>query len=152
MAKVELVSYADLEKVCGPPGEPHSLVKIKAPFPLKLSWEPGTTVTTLTVNERIAEPLIEVFQDILYCYGLPFIQEHGLDLYGGCFNKRKSRGSDRWSVHAWGMAVDYCPQLGAYGAPPLMPWKIVQYFGVHGFLWGGRWEHPDGMHFTASIE
>jgi hypothetical protein len=30
-----------------------------------------------------------------------------------------------------------------------LPFDIVQIFEKHGFIWGGKWEHFDTMHFES---
>lgn len=150
---IKPIKYADIETELGPHEEcrKHDLVIIPVPFPLRLSWEP-TYITRVMVHPRIAGGLEAVLDEILEYYGLPFIQEHGIDEFGGTFNPRKSRGSDRWSVHAWAMAVDYMPSLGGFHVPALTPSPVVQAFKRQGFLWGGDWKNPDGMHFTGIVE
>ena len=33
-----------------------------------------------------------------------------------------------------------------------IPWKIVEIFEKHGFIWGGKWYHFDTMHFEYRPE
>lgn len=51
------------------------------------------------------------------------------------------------SIHSWGLAVDLEARWNAYGAKPTLNAKVVEIFERHGFVWGGRWAVPDGMHF-----
>ncbi len=92
---------------------------------------------------------------------------------GGGYAPRCIAGTARLSVHAFGIAVDLNPKYGQYwlyGLPagtteqsfeasnkPLrydnkMPLQIVAIFEKHGFIWGGRWYHFDGMHFEYRPE
>lgn len=69
--------------------------------------------------------------------------------YGGCWVPRHvlfnpGRGL---SMHAWGLAVDINVSTNGYGAKPQMDPRIVEVFDRWGFVWGGRWSTPDGMHF-----
>lgn len=142
--------FADVLDKCGEPGE--NLVKRPLPFTMYLMGDKRQPVKTFYGHRRIADEVVKVFQEILDYYGIEFIRENGLDNYGGCFANRKARGAFRMSVHAWGMAVDYLPQLGQFGKPPMTPEPVVRIFKDHGFLWGGDWEQPDGMHFSAVEE
>ncbi|HVL98596.1 MAG TPA: M15 family metallopeptidase [Egibacteraceae bacterium] len=83
------------------------------------------------------------------------VQDRGLahlidpSQYGGCWVPRHvlfnpQRGL---SMHAWGLAVDINVSTNGYGAVPQMDPRIVEVFDRWGFVWGGRWSIPDGMHF-----
>jgi len=152
MKKVNLIKYSDLSIVCGQPGSKTMMIKKKFPFPLKLNGSKNLICYNFYGNALIAGPVMEALEEILDIYGINFIQNNKLDWYGGCFEDRDSRGSKRKSVHSWGMAVDYLPQMGEIGNPPMLPYHVVQAFKNRGFLWGGDWNNPDGMHFTGVIE
>lgn len=84
--------------------------------------------------------------------------------YGGSFNWRVIDGTNRLSSHSFGAAFDLNVDLGGYwrwaGVPEgqvvdydnQMPAKLVQVFERHGFVWGGKWNHYDGMHFEYRPE
>ena len=69
--------------------------------------------------------------------------------YAGCFNPRHiGRDPARpLSMHAFGLAFDVNASTNAYGAPPELDSDVVKVFERYGFVWGGRWRTPDGMHF-----
>jgi hypothetical protein len=92
---------------------------------------------------------------------------------GGSYVPRCIARTTRLSVHSFGIAFDINPQYGQYwqyglpGAPgerqvrerniPLVyknkiPIEIVKVFEKHGFIWGGKWYHFDGMHFEYRPE
>lgn len=152
MEKVTLIKYSEIMEHCGQPGDKASMVKKRFPFPLKLNGSPKLICRNFLGNEKIVAPVMDAFKEILDIYGLKFIQENQLDWYGGCFEDRPSRAGKRKSVHAWGMAVDYLPQMGRFNSPCLLPYHVVQAFKNRGFMWGGDWNHPDGMHFSSIIE
>jgi hypothetical protein len=69
--------------------------------------------------------------------------------YSGCFaprhiNRVPSAGI---SHHAWGIALDINVPRNPFGAPPDQDPRMVEVFERWGFIWGGRFILPDGMHF-----
>jgi hypothetical protein len=83
---------------------------------------------------------------------------------GGSFNWRVIAGSDRLSSHSFGAAFDLNVNLGGYWRwtgvaegqvtdyDNKIPAELVQVFERYGFIWGGKWNHFDGMHFEYRPE
>jgi len=69
----------------------------------------------------------------------------------GCWAPRVQRGSTP-SSHAWGIAIDINVQGNHLGAEPTMPPEVIEVFARHGFVWGGTWPVPDGMHFELVVD
>jgi hypothetical protein len=71
------------------------------------------------------------------------------DEYGGCYSPRFSVRDPSASIshHSWGIAIDINVAENAYGAKPTMDPRVVAEFERWGFIWGGRFIVPDGMHF-----
>lgn len=69
--------------------------------------------------------------------------------YSGCYAARTVARSDTAppSQHAYGAAIDINAPENPYGAAPTMDPRIVKIFERWGFLWGGDYLTPDGMHF-----
>jgi hypothetical protein len=67
--------------------------------------------------------------------------------YGGCFVPRYSRTSGFLSRHTYGMALDTNTTSNCGGCVPRMHCDVVRIFRKHGFVWGGNFRRPDGMHF-----
>jgi len=69
--------------------------------------------------------------------------------YSGCYAPRTVARSPTAppSNHAYGAAIDINAPENPYGATPTMDPKIVTIFERWGFLWGGKYLTPDGMHF-----
>lgn len=149
---VDRVAYDDVVNRFGPHGNFDGQVSVELPFRMYLSWEKETTIGRVYVHPYIADDLEEALRDIKDYYSEEFITEHNLNEWGGSFNDRFSRGSNRWSVHSWGLAVDYLPSLGRFGVPAQTPYVVVEAFKDHGFAWGGDWMNPDGMHFSGVDE
>jgi peptidoglycan L-alanyl-D-glutamate endopeptidase CwlK len=106
------------------------------------------------------------------------IEQAGLSRYVsqpiGTFNWRNIAGTQRLSMHAFGIAIDFkLPgALGRYWRWELTrlmqaherDWypleilqdealnRIVNIFESHGFIWGGKWWHYDSIHFEYRPE
>jgi hypothetical protein len=140
---------------------------------------------TLVVNARAVTPLVRVFAR-LYSARFPIRRMRPIDAYGGsderslnadntaAFNCRRAvaSGPKRWSVHAYGLAIDVNPVENPYveggrvhpraGRAYLNRSRVrrgmavrrgllVRSFAAVGWLWGGRWTGtPDYQHFSAN--
>ncbi|WP_374448977.1 M15 family metallopeptidase [Stella sp.] len=83
---------------------------------------------------------------------------------GGTFNCRAIAGTDRLSLHGFGIAIDVAPTEEGYwqtadtdrkGRPIRrnhMPAEVVAAFEREGFVWGGRWNRFDTFHFEYRPE
>jgi hypothetical protein len=95
-----------------------------------------------------------LFVDQLYG-ALKEIEDRGLghlidpSQYGGCWVPRHIdfNPAKPLSMHAWGLAADFNVSTNGLGMKPQMDRRIVEVFDRWGFVWGGRWSRPDGMHF-----
>ncbi|GAC1415488.1 MAG: hypothetical protein NVSMB57_10990 [Actinomycetota bacterium] len=59
---------------------------------------------------------------------------------------RAKRGSDEWSVHSWGIAVDINADHETPGKPcRTIPKRLGEIWTKHGWTWGAKWN--DCMHF-----
>jgi D-alanyl-D-alanine carboxypeptidase len=84
----------------------------------------------------------------------------------GTFNWRKIAGTNRLSMHSFGMTIDINTKYSNYWqwdckckneATKLtyknkIPEKLVAIFEKYGFIWGGNWYHYDTMHFEYRPE
>lgn len=81
---------------------------------------------------------------------------------GGTWSWRRIARSENLSTHAWGIAIDLNVERSHYwrwtprGQPVVwrnaVPQEIVDAFEAEGFIWGGRWQHFDTMHFEYRPE
>jgi hypothetical protein len=85
---------------------------------------------------------------------------------GGIFNWRKIAGTNRLSMHSFGMTIDINTKFSNYwqwdckcknedaklSYKNKIPKKLVEIFEKHGFIWGGNWQHYDTMHFEYRPE
>lgn len=140
----------------GNPG-PTNLVTINLPYPMRIAWDKAHTVSRMQCHKLIAPNLQAVFTDILASYGLPTIQELGIDLYGGCYNFRQMRGGSDWSRHSWGIAIDLDPERNqlkwgknkAQFAKPEYK-ALIDAFYKNGFIGLGVEKNYDWMHFEIN--
>jgi len=82
----------------------------------------------------------------------------------GTFNWRVISGTNRLSMHSFGLAIDINVDYSNYwkwekpGRDGVLqyknkiPMEIVEIFEKHGFIWGGKWYHYDTMHFEYRPE
>jgi hypothetical protein len=94
-----------------------------------------------------------------YCrqYAYPF-----RELAGGTYNCRPIGDTTAWSLHAYGVALDYNPSKNPQGWPVVtdIPTGLIEAVegirtvsGATVFTWGGRWPAstpPDPMHFQIN--
>lgn len=116
--------------------------RVKLPKSLPLSWAPSQRTTTIACHHVLEGVLQSVFDEIDRRDYWPLLED-----FGGCFNFRSARGLQKLSTHAWGIAVDVAVRNNPLGARPRLDPRIVAIFEDHGFVWGGDWSRPDGMHF-----
>lgn len=89
----------------------------------------------------------------------------------GSLNWRSIQGTQRRSMHAYGVAVDFhlpksvhhywqwsgcksgtaCPYPAAVLKDERLQ-EVVKVFESHGFIWGGKWHHFDTVHFEFRPE
>jgi D-alanyl-D-alanine carboxypeptidase-like protein len=140
---------------------------------------------TLIVNVRAVSPLTRVFSR-LYAARFPIRRMRPVDAYGGsdegsleadntaAFNCRYAvaSGPKRWSVHAYGLAIDVNPVENPYleggrvhpragrayldrsrhrRGMAVRGGVLVDAFASVAWPWGGRWSgSPDYQHFSAT--
>jgi peptidoglycan L-alanyl-D-glutamate endopeptidase CwlK len=109
------------------------------------------------VNEKLAAVAAELEK-------LPPALKNYAMKSAGTYYWRKIAKTDRLSAHSFGIAIDINLDFSDYwqwaksgpNGRPLyrnrIPFEIVEIFERHGFIWGGKWEHYDTMHFEYRPE
>lgn len=94
----------------------------------------------------------------------PRIKTKYLKKKPGTFVPRRIKGTQRLSVHSFGIAIDIAVSHADYwrwdhikpdgklGYKNQIPLEIVEAFEKEGFIWGGKWYHYDTMHFEYRPE
>jgi hypothetical protein len=126
------------------------LAKVKF-FGLRYPFHELAAPALARVVERL-EPQVKADPSLL-----PFLKN-----IGGTWSWRKIARSKSLSAHAWGIAIDLNVERSHYwrwkrrGEPLVwrnkVPQAIVDAFEAEGFIWGGRWQHFDTMHFEYRPE
>lgn len=98
------------KSIFGAPGDAQ-LVRIAPPYPL---FYEGRQLSTISVHRCIADRVTAALKEVLAVYGAEKIHALGLDQYGGCYNYRKTTSGSTLSMHAWGIALDFCPVGNEY--------------------------------------
>lgn len=148
--------YKSMVEYYGPVGE--NQTQIILPYQLKLAWDSTAVVRKVTCNKKVSESLLTIFEKTLEVYGIEDIKRLKLDVFGGCLNVRKMRGSNTsWSIHSWGAAIDLDPDnnllrwgkdKASFAKKEYDPfWKIVE---SEGWTSLGRKKNYDWMHFQAA--
>jgi hypothetical protein len=137
----------------------------------------------LIVHARVARAVRRVFRRLFYA-DFPIRRMRLIDAYGGsddrsmeanntsAFNCRFVKGTSRWSMHAYGKAIDINPVQNPYvNGSHVSPDAgeryvdrsleakgmihdgdaVVRAFAAEGWGWGGHWISPkDYQHFSSN--
>jgi len=140
----------DVEKFYGKPADKDNLVTIDVPQMTYIGGAKPQKTSKVTCHVKIADSLKAILEDLKDNPATAFI----LDEWAGCYNHRNMRGSDRLSLHSWGIAVDFWPRYnGMYTQWPLvaqMPIEVMEVFCKHGWTAAGAFWGRDAMHFQAT--
>lgn len=137
----------------------------------------------MLVHKSVKDATLSIFEE-LYQINFPIHNMETIEKFDGdddksmaannssCFNFRKIAGTDRFSIHSYGLAIDINPKqnpcisegkiypeagtdyLNREIQKPGMVEPIVDIFKRNGFeTWGGEWTEPvDYHHFQVSKE
>ena len=143
--------FYSVKRVFGAPGNESNLVTFTFPYLMVLAWDKRTMVKRSRCHKLIKEPLVAALQELLDTYGTAWIKQHGLHLFGGIYNFRKTRGGKSTSKHSWGIAIDLNPDSNGNRVPwpskATMPIEAIKIFEKHGFKSAARAWGRDAMHF-----
>lgn len=146
---------AKLNRFYGQPGT--NQITITVPYPHFLSWDRSAKLTRIGCHKKVGPSIQRVLEKVRAHYGPAGIRDLRLDVFGGCFNKRRKRGGSSWSMHAWGIALDYDPdnnQLkwgrdrATFARPAYDKWW--QCWEEEGWASLGRLRNFDWMHVQAA--
>lgn len=157
--RVDLPLQRDVGRVYGEPGpEVESrLATVDLSFPLRLDWDLATSVTRVTLHRLCAPSFVDAMEAVRDHYGFDRMQKLGIDRYAGGYMHRRMRGGNKWSMHAYGCAVDFyaapnglrtrCPEA-LFCRPEYQPFLDIM--EDHGWLPAIRLWGADAMHFQRA--
>lgn len=134
-----------------------SQVRVPLPFSMRLAWDLGAVVNSITLHARVAKSAERAFVRIAHEYTPAERADLGLDLFGGSLNVRRMRGGSAYSMHSWGIAIDFDPErnqlrwgrdkarLAKADAEPF--WRAWE---DEGWVSLGRERNYDWMHIQAA--
>ena len=152
-------SQSEVESVYGKPGAAieRQLVLLQFPFKFRLDFNLRQRTNKVRVHKLGAPQLEKALIEVFNHYGEARWRELGLDRYAGAYNHRKMRGGNKWSMHAYGCAIDFyaepnglrtrCPHALFCGAEyqPFLDIMEANEWLPALRLWGA-----DGMHFQRA--
>lgn len=126
-------------------------VPVPANYPLKYDGKP---VKSIRIHKLVADRLAAALQDIINHYGEDIEKvAPGACVYDGSYYFRKTTGTSSYSIHSWGLALDFdasnnTMKMAAPKARLSQPiyepfWNILEY---HGFMSLGRRGNYDWQH------
>lgn len=132
-------------------------VMLELPFPMKLAWDRRRLIRRFSIHKKAHDSAARCFARIAEAYDEKKRAELGIDLFGGCLNVRPMRGGGEYSMHAWGIAIDFDParnQLKWNSSKARLArsdaeafWKIWE---SEGWVSLGRTRDFDWMHVQAA--
>lgn len=131
--------------------------RLALPYPMKLAWDRDTIVTSISLHVKVAESAGRAFARIAEIYSPEEIARHGFDIFSGSLNVRKMRGGSAYSMHSWGIAIDFDNQRNdlhwgrdrAYLARPECA-AFLDAWEAEGWVSLGRERNYDWMHVQAA--
>lgn len=134
-----------------------SQTAIDIPYDMCLAWDRSQRVRKMTLHKKVADSALRVLQEVATLYSPADRVSLGLNIFGGSLNVRKMRGGSSWSMHSWGIAIDFDPERNqlpwhrpltrlshADAAPFWAAWER------EGWLSLGRARDFDWMHIQAA--
>lgn len=149
----------DVAQVYGQPGPQieSRLVTIELPFSLRIDWNLRQQARRIRVHRECADQLKAAIIAVRDHYGPERMRSLGIDRYAGAYVHRKMRGGSKWSMHAYGCAIDFfaepnglrarCPQALFCGDDYKDFLDIMQ---DHEWLPALRLWGADAMHFQRA--
>ncbi|MCP5014640.1 MAG: hypothetical protein GY938_05075 [Ketobacter sp.] len=81
--------------------------RVEIPFDMVLAWDRSYRIKTMTLHKRVAESASRVLQNVSEIYNENERRDLGINIFSGSLNVRKMRGGSRYSMHSWGIAIDF---------------------------------------------
>lgn len=124
------------------------LVPVVPPFQMYYSQRP---IRFIMFHNKAAGALQAALAEIWdhYFHDQSTIDKLRISSYSGAYNLRLISGTNRWSNHAFGAAIDFDAEHNGFntGKGTMSP-IVIDAFKRQGARWGGDYKHrTDPMHF-----
>lgn len=123
------------------------LIHVVPPF--RMTYE-GAAVPYLLFHKKAADALIAALNTVWNYYGhdQAKLDALGISKTAGTYNKRVIAGTNRWSNHAFGAAIDINAEENGFNVAGNIPRPMIAAFKAQGARWGGDYHgRTDPMHF-----
>lgn len=131
--------------------------QIEIPYDMYLAWDTNARTRKMTLHKKVAPSAERVLQRVSQIYNQKERKELGLDLFAGSLNVRKMRGGSSYSMHSWGIAIDFDsirnqlkwgkPKARLSHSDAIPFWEAWE---AEGWLSLGRARNYDWMHVQAA--
>lgn len=147
-------NQASVPQFYGPLGQ--NQVKVTPPYQLYL-YDSRTKVHTISLHTKVAASAERVLKKVAEIYSPAQINTLRLNRYFGSLNVRKMKGGKSWSMHSWGIALDFDANYNqlrwgrdraAFAKPIYDQWWAA--WEHEGWLSLGRERNYDYMHVQAA--
>jgi hypothetical protein len=99
---------ADVPAYFGKVGE--NQTQIEVPYDMYLAWSKSIRLRKMTLHKSAAVSARMILEKVATIYSAKEREALGLHLFGGSLNVRKMRGGSSYSMHSWGIAIDFDPE------------------------------------------
>jgi len=145
----------DVPKFFGAVGSNQVIVEV--PFDLYIAWDKAVRVRRIPLHAKVAASASRAFERIASTYSAAERSMIGINVFGGSLNVRKMRGGNSYSMHSWGIAIDFDPERNQlqWGRDKARLAKddalpFWQAWEAEGWLSLGRAKNFDWMHCQAA--
>lgn len=131
-------------------------VRYTPPYTFYL-YDTRQVIKSISLHEHVVESADRVFQAVLAAYGEAEIDRLRLNRFFGSLNVRAMRGGNTYSMHSWGIALDFDANRNqlrwdhtraAFAKPEYEQWW--QCWEAEGWTSLGRERDYDWMHVQAA--
>ncbi len=130
---------------------------VDVPYPHIFDWDRNKSTTRIKCHKKVGDSMVRVLTKVKDHYGMDGIHRLRLDIWGGGSVVRKKRGGTEYSMHSWGIAMDYDPSnnqfrwgsdKAVFAQPDYNRWWEI--WEEEGWLSLGRASNFDWMHVQAA--
>lgn len=132
-------------------------VMVDVPYAMFGDYERKIKVPHFSVHKKVAASVERILHRTADHYGAAQIRKLNLDIFSGCLNVRRITSGTGWSMHSWGIAIDFDAahnqfdegrDEAAFARTVYAP--FINFWEEEGWVSLGRARNYDWMHFQAA--